>query len=224
MGCFNMRHPGTSSTLRSLGVLLFLGLVLVGMAQRDGSLTPEFASLSARQRARIAAQEEVDALADTVFQRRMSEADRLFQQKRFEDALSAYREARSLRPYNVHPKVKVQDLEALIARRAQEAGPSPPASSAADPPPRSPAPLRPLPSIPPVTGSTRTGQLHAETPEQDWSERTFKEGRAVVHERLLAEEGHVEVWRKVLHPWGEVVYFKDGKAVSGHQWVERFRP
>ena len=78
------------------------------MAQRDSSLTQDFAKLSAKERARMAAHEEQDAAADTAFQARMKQAELRFQQGAFQNALDLYRQARSMRPYNVHPKVKIQ--------------------------------------------------------------------------------------------------------------------
>jgi hypothetical protein len=53
-------------------------------------------------------------------------------------------------------------------------------------------------------------------------ERTYKEGRAVVLERRLTTNGHDEIYRQVTHPWGEVMYFKDGLAVPARVWNEAF--
>jgi hypothetical protein len=217
-----------------LHVLLGLGLGTLGcdaFGQRDSSLTPEFAKLSAKQRARIAAQEVEDAQRDTAFQHRMEQAEAFFQAQRYEEALDRYREARNMRPYNVHPKVKIQDLEALIARRAQEVPttsvPQPPPPTAARPathaPPRPAAPIKePVAPAPRIIAPRPAAS--DPPPLREPSVRTFKEGRAIVQERIVEEEGRSVVWRKVAHPWGEVVYFKDGKAVSARQWSERFSP
>ncbi|MBK9514398.1 MAG: hypothetical protein IPO05_12445 [Flavobacteriales bacterium] len=210
--------------LRTLAVALLMGSTVVCMAQRDGSLTPEFARLSAKQRARIAAQEELDAQADTAYQRRMTEAEGLFKEGRFDDALSIYHEARTLRPYNVHPKVKIQDLEALIARRDAEAQPLPATETVPARPVKVPVPVPQAPSV--EIGSVKRKSLTTPVvpPSNEAVDRIFKEGRAVVHERVVIEGTRTQVWRKVVHPWGEVVYFKDGKAVSEHQWSARFDP
>src|SRR5688500_7347055 len=87
------------------------------VAQRDSSLTEEFGKLSAKQRTKIAQQEEKDAANDLEFKQLMAEAENLFQQKAYDEALSVFKQARKKRPYNVHPKVKIQDLEAFIKER-----------------------------------------------------------------------------------------------------------
>jgi hypothetical protein len=56
-------------------------------------------------------------MRDPVFQALMSEAEQLFQQKNYDDALAVFKQARQARPYNVHPKVKIHDLEVLIKAR-----------------------------------------------------------------------------------------------------------
>jgi len=228
-------------------------LVLVSalcMAQRDSSLTKDFERLSAKQRARIAAEEEQAAALDTAYQARMASAEGRFQEGAFEDALGLYRQARTMRPYNVHPKVKIQDLEALVAR--QKAAPSPPAVKE-DPPASVPvaveaqpkvvppvvdqAPVPPAvtsaPSASPMTGPkvvrvsvpvTTVPEPAEPSPADGVHERMFKEGRAVVLERQVVEDGRPTLWRMVTHPWGEVVYFKDGEPVPARVWSEQFPP
>ena len=222
------------------------------MAQRDSSLTQDFAKLSAKERARIAAHEEQDAAADTAFQARMKQAELRFQQGAFQNALDLYRQARSMRPYNVHPKVKIQDLEALVARQ-QAAEPLPPvlpvveepkpeatglpsptmAQPAAAPPvvkstgpAKDPLPLHPAPPRDVVVRPTAPVAHETAVPlppvADGTQERTFKEGRAVVLERQVVQDGHTSIWRMVTHPWGEVVYFKDGDPVPARTWKEQF--
>lgn len=109
------------------------------MAQ-DGSLTKEFPKMSAKERSRIATKEAEEAAADKAYQERMTEAEKAFQDKRYEDALAAYGKARELRPYNVYPKVKIEDLKALLRREGR-----PDTTSVAEPAPS------PVPSEPKVT-------------------------------------------------------------------------
>ena len=105
--------------LRMLLALL-LGATLTGVrAQKDSSLTKEFERMSAKERARVAKQEEVGAAKDSGFQAAMAEAETLFKQQQYDAALEKYQAARRLRPLNVHPKVKIQDLQALIKRREE---------------------------------------------------------------------------------------------------------
>ena len=105
--------------LFSLQFIFIIGVI----AQSDDlSLTEEFPSLSAKQRARIAKKEAKEAESDFVFQGLMQDADSLFQQGEHNASLSVYKSARERRPYNVHPKVKIQDLQDLIDQEAQMNG------------------------------------------------------------------------------------------------------
>ena len=226
-------------------------------------MTTDFSRLSARERTRIARQEAEEAARDGAFQALMAHADELFRQQRYEDALERYQEARRMRPYNVYPPVKIQDLQALIARREAERSPEPPplpapaplqvsdgpvgddrpdahqdevvpvpvpipATQSTTPPagrePSSPAvptdrvplqgPRRPAPDRP----SVHAAPLH----QAEATERTYREGRAIVLERWRMEEGRAVEYRKVAHPWGEVVHFRDGRAISARAWEEAF--
>ncbi len=90
-------------------------------AQRgDESLTSDFSRLSAKERSRIAAKETEEAAKDTSYQALMHKADNAFQAGRYQEALATFQQARVLRPYNVYPKVKIEDLQALIRKKEQE--------------------------------------------------------------------------------------------------------
>ena len=95
-------------------------LAFAGVAQ-DPSLTRDFEKLSAKERARIAKEEQEAAAKDVAYQAVMEEAESLFREKAYEGSVAKFQEARVLRPYNVYPKVKIQDLEVLIAKRDAEA-------------------------------------------------------------------------------------------------------
>lgn len=110
-------------------VLLFFAwgcLSCLAQGKRE-SLTRDFASLPAKERSRIAAREAEEARQDTLYQRLMREGDLAFQAGQYDEALDTFRKARELRPYNVYPKVKIEDLQALIRKReaavAAEAAP-----------------------------------------------------------------------------------------------------
>lgn len=103
--------------MRSMMLAASLLVVAVACAQKDTSLTREFESLSAKERSRIARKEQVESTNDVEYQAVMAEADELFRQQRYNESLERFRVARTMRPYNVYPKVKIQDLTALIARR-----------------------------------------------------------------------------------------------------------
>lgn len=99
---------------------LMCALVFPGVAQ-DPSLARDFDKLSAKERARIAKEEQEAATKDLAYQAVMEDAERLFREKAYEGSMAKFQEARVLRPYNVYPKVKIQDLEVLIAKRDAEA-------------------------------------------------------------------------------------------------------
>lgn len=231
---------------------ILFSLLLAGAmaaAQPETSLTPEFAGLSAKERARLAKKEQEDALQDARFQGLMNRAETEFQEQRFEEALATYQEARALRPLNVYPKVKIQDLQALIAKRKAEQAGMPEAitlteakaeerpPSEAVPPlapevpvvrteePRSQpasAPVAPKPKVSAtVPPQERPSQATPAEPLPDGiQERSFLEGRAVVQERSITRSGVTTVYRKVTHPWGQVVHFRDGAAISEREWAE----
>lgn len=242
-----------SRTLLSL--FLFLA-VTAGQAQ-DSSLTRDFDQLSAKERARIAKKEQEESAKDPRYQAVMVEAEDLFRTKQYDQALLRFQEARNLRPLNVYPKVKIQDLQALIAKRDAEVAartevmdqPPPPAPVPADtstkataivipeivtlkeaPPPPKPdttqAVVRPKQTV--VVAREQPRQITSTTPVEPVKatgpdgveERMYMEGRAVVLERKVTSHGHIEVYRKVTHPWGQVNYFHDGIATSERVWTE----
>ncbi len=242
-------------TLVRCAWLLAMGWAVGAYGQgKRGSLTEDFSKLSANERARIAARETDEAAKDTAYQGLMQRAEQSFQDRRYEEALDGFRKARELRPYNVYPKVKIEDLEALIAKQ-QEARPAQGQPEPASPPP-SPAPpstteVAPLPTKPasqqtlappppapksveappraPATipAQPTRQQSIRQVPEDrppTIGERMYKEGGAVVIERTVEDDGRPTVYKKVMHPWGQVFFFKDGLAISQQQWDTRFTP
>lgn len=212
-------------------------------AQDRGSLTDEFKGLSARERSRIAREEEANAAADIAFQRLMHLGDSLSRVPELEAALDQYREARRLRPYNVHPKVRIQDLEQRIERERKVAAPPPASADTAHHAPRPVRSAAPEPSPPPAAVSAPSGppppvrasppadrspthpapehppvEVHAD----GMSERSYKEGQAIVLERTLTTGGVSVVYRRVRHSWGAVFHFRDGEPITERAWNEVF--
>lgn len=111
-----------ANAARLLAYLAFLALAAAAQAQATdpASLTEEFSRLSPKERARIARKEQEEARLDTAYQRVMASAEEQFQQARYEDALAGYEQGRRMRPLNVYPKVKIQDIQALIKKRDEE--------------------------------------------------------------------------------------------------------
>jgi len=248
-----MNRPGCT--------LVFALLACLCAAQPDTSLTREFGDLSAKERARIARREQEESAKDHVYQAVMAQAEDLFQQQRYEEALVRFTEARGIRPYNVYPKVKIQDLQALIAKRDAEQASQRDAAKAevmsteqvvvAEPPAavaeprvvRVQAPIETIqkPEVEPPTvvlpeaekprtSPTARDTIRVVTPRientpalpEGLTERTYKEGRAIVLERQVVTTGKVALYKKVTHPWGEPVYFKDGIAIPARVWTEAF--
>lgn len=151
-------------------MIVRIGLVAVGclwgslgwcQERRDDDPAGSFAQLSAKERTRMAKQEENEANQDVEYLALMESAERHFQAQRFDDAMAVFEKARERRPLNVYPKVKIDDLRVLISKRdaalkeaeaAREATlvPSGPTSSA------------PIPD--PVPGSGRGAPMN-EVPE-----------------------------------------------------------
>ena len=247
---------------RSCSALLLALFTMFCVAQDDAGLTEEFSKLSAKERARIAKQEQEEAAKDPKYQAVMAKAEDLFKQRQYDDALARFTEARGIRPYNVYPKVKIQDLQALIAKREAERAALPDTSVVRiDPPkpvitpvaqqveavvvvqsapPPSPEPI-PVPKVepPPVVrpvvekpkaiapprDTVRVAPLPVESAPKladGTTERTYQEGRAIVLERQVVTNGKVVIYKKVTHPWGEPVYFKDGIAIPARVWNEAF--
>ncbi len=151
------------SALRPLlaTVLLFGALGVLAQPPAQESLTEDFPGLSAKERSRIAKKEVEAAAADTAFQALMKASEALFQERRYEEALEGFRKARAARPYNVYPKVKIHDLEAMLSKKAGGAVTTPTDLPAPDPvaptsPPlnETPAPFQDGPSADPPPAVT----------------------------------------------------------------------
>lgn len=215
--------------------------------EERGSLTEEFPNMSAKQRARIAAKEVEEAGKDANYQQVMEQAERSFQAGRYEEALKSFEEARALRPYNVYPKVKIEDLRALLAKRAVAADtvvpPEEPSVAVVEPPPtpipppapvvvpvKEPAPEpRPEPKrvvvqrpAPVEKAPTVTAPTTVSKPADGVVERQYREGQAFVIERAVTEDGHLVTYKRVFHPHGQVFYFQDGLSVDERVWKARF--
>ncbi len=155
-------HPTCLRRVRigSVIAVLVFGLAIGSHAQdTTKSLTQDFPKLSAKERARIAAREAEEARQDQAYQGVMQSGEKAFQEGHYEEALHLFEQARSLRPYNVYPKVKIEDLRALMARQAAASNDPPPSgpvepdggntddqSASLPPPPPTLAPKNPEPN------------------------------------------------------------------------------
>jgi hypothetical protein len=160
-GTIDLMNTCSAVLVRVIILLLSCAWSLDGMAQGKDALTKDFDKLSPKERSRIAARETREAATDSSYQAVMRDAEQAFQDAQYEDALKLFQQARVLRPYNVYPKVKIEDLQALIKKRdrdqaAQGAAPEPipPApvqQEVSEEAPPSPAPA-PTPSVVPAPG------------------------------------------------------------------------
>jgi len=151
-----MRLPRIHITL--LVVLFGLAIPQAVLGQPD-QLTDEFSKLGPKERARIAKEEDANAAADAPFQTLMAQAEELFRAKDFDGAMARYKEARMLRPYNVYPKVKIEDLRVLIAKRDAEQASLAPLPT---PPEPVPAVVQQAPETPPMKVETSPAPMPVE--------------------------------------------------------------
>ena len=152
------------SPIGQLLIALCAVLCTVGAMAQPDALARDFEKLSAKERARIAKEEQASSLKDAPYQAVMAEAELLFQRSQYEASLAKFQEARVLRPYNVYPKVKIQDLQALIAERdaeqavkkaEQPSEPMPPAVQQQTPTQKDPEQLPSPPTPGPVPAAER---------------------------------------------------------------------
>jgi hypothetical protein len=232
------------SGLLCLG-LLYGAITLPAVAQKasaNQSLTQEFPDLSSKERSRIAAKEVKESSTDTAYQALMLAADKMFQDKRYIEALAEYQHARDLRPYNVYPKVRIQDLQALLGMQAEQAVTSPAPKLEVEVVAPQPAPLvapevstpvmeAPAAQAEPVERARVPMPRYAPpepTPKvpgaalKPGEERVFREGNALVTERAVAEGGHVVIYRRAQHNWGPAQYFRNGSPVQERLWQSIF--
>lgn len=229
-----------------------LSVPLACSAQGDrGSLTDQFPNMSAKERARIAAQEKDEAGKDGAYQALMQEGERAFQEGRYEEALATYEKARAMRPYNVYPKVKIEDLRTLLKKQAPTSDPvvvqkredpvavAPHAVDSIVVPKGEPAAVTPPAPVPPAipeehpTPKSDPGVVSPAPAERRSAapvgkrpegviERRYREGHAYVIERAVEVEGRLVVYKRVYHNYGQVFYFEDGLAVDERVWKQRF--
>lgn len=215
-----------------------MAIVAVRGQGKDRSLTKDFDKLSAKERSRIAAQENAEAGLDTMYQRLMHAGDQAFRVGEYETALEIFTQARELRPYNVYPKVKMEDLQALIkkqqAEAAAQATPEPVIEPPGSAPPEEPEPatspdpvVAPTPPEPPATSPEPLPAVPrkttAATPSKPKAEKVVPTAPAGAEPPLdLGERVYVEAGAVVT----ERVMEDDGKAVVykrvSHPWGQVF--
>jgi hypothetical protein len=189
------------------------------------------------------------AAAEDLFrQQRYEEALKAYQQARLKRPYNVYpkvkihdlegmigaRNAAAPEPA-VEPPAPVPPVPAIPVAVVPTASPRPPVQ--ADPvvppkatvPPAKPGPAAvatPSPAAPIKVANTDRLLVQKEAlpvPKTDGLvERTYKEGNAHVIERTVTEEGRSTVYKRVIHPWGTIYHFRDGKAIDERVWKEAF--
>lgn len=187
-------------------------------AQQADPLSERLEHLSPKERSALAAKETAEAKSDSAYQEVMRQAETAFREARYEDALSAYEEARRTRPYNVYPKVKIQDLQALLRTRdgtenILQTGGARPIPVVPVTPTTRPVPLEQSDAIPTAPLNTSIKPV----------ERVYMEGGAVVTERAVEEDGKPVVYKRVVQRSGQVFHFRDHLPIPAQMWLERFR-
>ncbi|MGV9011288.1 MAG: hypothetical protein ACOH13_01735 [Flavobacteriales bacterium] len=204
--------------VRTLVILTVLLFATPLWAQQSDPLSEGIKHLSPKERSALAAKETAQAKSDSAYQEVMRQAETAFREARYEDALSAYEEARRTRPYNVYPKVKIQDLQALLKKRDEaESGMQ---TGGEGPAPALPVTLPALPETFEQPVAIPTSPLH--TPLKP-VERVYMEGGAVVTERAVEEDGKSVIYKRVVQRSGQVFHFRDHLPIPAQVWLERFR-
>ena len=242
----NNRSPLLVRTLLAITVL---ALAMPIRAQEADPLIEGLKHLSPKERSQMAAKETTEAESDSAYQAVMQLAEAAFREARYEDALSAYEQARKMRPYNVYPKVKIQDLQVLLKRREQKSSqaapteatgtlpevtpsPSRPGTSGSTSPPTDPGPVdvghpaeRPSARPDPIRPAAKPskGEDPVSSKPLIPGERTYMEGGAVVTERVVEEEEKLVVYKRVVQRSGQVFHFKDRRPIPAQVWDELFR-
>jgi hypothetical protein len=196
-------------------MLFALGaLFSVCTAAQKQSLTTEFAGLSAKERTRLAKQEQEEAALDVEYQHLMEVADEFFRTRSYEQALVIYQTARKRRPLNVNPKVKIEDLMALLAQQKPDSHDRSELKTV-----NTPALAVRSASVQRANSPPRIAELPT-GPSGD--ERTFRLGNASVLERTVELDGRPTVFRRVSHNWGGVFYFQGTIAITARDWKNTF--
>jgi hypothetical protein len=209
-----------------MAVLLF-GLVIGSYAQDTAkSLTQDFPKLSAKERARIAAREAEEARQDQAYQGVMQSGEKAFQEGHYEEALHLFEQARTLRPYNVYPKVKIEDLRALMARQAAASSDPPPngpvepdggntddQSASLPPPPPTLAPKNPEPNgsgqqtvVPHRDPVAMSGAPAEPEPDRALQPLSLKKAEGVIERRY--KDGRAFVIERIVRLDGRTVTYK----------------
>ncbi len=213
---------------------------MLGVSAQRESLTDEFAYLNAKERSKIAKQERIDAVEDTVFIKLMEGGEVLFREREYEAALEKFQAARKRRPYNVNPKVKIEDLEALLKQREEQQSqkmevPSPGETTGSknkgDQPilrKNTPPEARSITASKQPIGVTSVmpdEELPPANPRNnspDIEQRIFIQGTARVLERIVLDQNREATYRKVTHEWGAIYYFKGNNTITKRTWDEVF--
>jgi len=190
----------------------------------------------------------MDAAEDLFRQQRYEEALKAYQQARLKRPYNVYpkvkihdlegmigaRNAAATEPA-VEPPAPVPPVPAIPVAAVPTASPRPPVQ--ADPvvpakatvPPAKPGPAAvatPSPAAPIKVANTDRPPVQKEAlpvPKTDGLvERTYKEGNAHVIERTVTQEGRSAVYKRVIHPWGTIYHFRDGKSIDERVWKEAF--
>ena len=91
-------------------IILFFVIALF-LVKSHLNCQPGFSSLSAKERVKIAEQEELLSETDTEYQTIMKDGHELFKQGQYLQAVHKYEIAKDKRPFNVYPKIIITDIE-----------------------------------------------------------------------------------------------------------------
>jgi hypothetical protein len=224
----------------------------------------DFAELSAKDRIKIAEQEEVNARADASFQRTMQAGHELFKQRHYLKAIHQYDAAQEMRPYNVYPKVIIADIELsmkdtlAVLRKAEQMEMKREKTSEQVADQKEPIPEaeteeerqkrqeeweqkereklatartrqkaakeeRPTAAVDGDVRVISTEEFREELAGQyptGITEEITSEGNKTITKRIKVADGKGDEYKRVVHGWGGVFYFKNGDAVTERCWIQ----
>lgn len=177
---------------------LILAILLLGTGVKAQEL--DWKNLSAKEKAEMARQEQLEAAQDGAFLRLMDAGHALFEDRKYLQSIRAYETARELRPLNVYPPVIIRDIELSmkdtleILREREKMADSDDRGQEAQKPPA-------LPDREEEMEAFREKEAERQKQVDDWEEN---QRRAMARERALKEREEQEK-RDILDQRGQEV-------------------
>ncbi|MBD80162.1 MAG: hypothetical protein CL840_14710 [Crocinitomicaceae bacterium] len=149
---------------------------------------------------------EQDLNAEEKYQALISQGDEAFNVKDYESALLAYKNATRIKTTEAYPRDQVKKIEGL---------------KAAEKAPVAATNEKKNYSLANIKISTENKGLSNELAKkypQGLTEETYTEGSKTIVRRIIVDGDIGVEYKKIIHNWGGVYYFKNGNAVNHFVW------